>query len=293
MAPDPIPPASPFDPRLDPLLPPAASRAPSRGDSRPAVLSSLVDTLRPRQTGAAPREVLLAVVRDALESGKPDAALGLLDELWSADVTREDCWYLRGQALYELERFAEAGEVAGQGLARAPRSAALLFLLSNCELELSNLPGAERAIAGALALLPEHPVLLSRYAELLARAGRLDEAGDLLERAAAAAPGHPLVAHAQVAPSAARSPRSDDVASVIGAGPDPYGRAALGLSLLTPAARLVEEPGTDAACRRTAGLVVTVMVGGAIVLAALGFRPAGATLLVTALAGPRLWRARG
>lgn len=225
------------------------------------------------------------------KSGRPGAALELLDGLWSADLALEDCWHLRGQSLYDLGRIGEAAQVTGQGLARAPRSVALLFLLSNCESALGNPSGAERALLGALALESEQPVLLSRYAELLVHAGRTDEAAGLLARAELAAPGHPLVEHARLALSDAEARAGDGVTR--SEGPDPYARAGIGLSLLMP---VFGRPaaGSDGGSGRWIGMVVRLaLVGGAIVLVALGFRLAAALLLVTALAGPRLWRARG
>ena len=279
--------------RLDALYVPTGLSSPAGGErARPIPPPSPIDALLSRRPDEPQREVLLGLVRDALEAGHTGAALELLDRLWSAELSREDCWYLRGQALYELKRFQEAGEVAGRGLERLPRSVALLFLLSNCELKLHNLAGAERAILDALALVPEHPVLLCRYAALLVRAGRTDEAARLLERADGVAPDHPLVLLERAAQGAAAHVASGEP-PVIESRVDPYARVGVGLSLLGLAGA---SSGTATPSRRPGeGMVVlqAALVGLAIVLAAFGFRVSATIAFVTALAAPRLWRARG
>jgi tetratricopeptide (TPR) repeat protein len=193
----------------------------------------LADAPQLRRMDDAQRELLLGLVREAIESGHPDSALRLLDQLWSADLSREDCWYLRGQALYQLSRFQEAGQVTQQGLIHRPQSIALLFLLCSCELKLNNLPGAERAILEAIGLFPDHPVLLCRYANLLARAGRTDEARRLLDQAENAAPGYPLIELERKHLRMLAEHRQTGAASpVIDNRPDVYARPSIGLSLL-------------------------------------------------------------
>jgi tetratricopeptide (TPR) repeat protein len=292
MSSDPVAPVSAFRSSLDfvaPSIPTSTGFGghPQRSPSPPP------DGRLGHPTDEPQREMLLALVKDALESGHPGAALELLDRLWTADLAREDCWYLRGQLLYELKRFAEAGEVAGQGLARVPGSVALLYLLGNCELKLNNIAGAEKAIRDALALAPEHPVLLCRLAELLTRSGRLDEATTLVARAATAAPTHPLVAHERGALQAARE-RDATMPSIIENAPDAYGRAAIGMLLLgaTPAA-VAPKFGAEAVGGWWLWAVGAGLVGAVIALALLGHWVPAAVLLVTVLAGPLLWTARG
>jgi tetratricopeptide (TPR) repeat protein len=279
--------------RLDALYVPAGLSSPAGGErASPIPPPSPVDSLLSRQPDDPQREVLLGLVRDALEAGHTGAALELLDRLWSAELSREDCWYLRGQALYELKRYREAGDVAGRGLERLPRSVALLFLLSNCELKLQNLAGAERAILDALALVPEHPVLLCRYAALLVRSGRTEEASRLLDRADGVAPDHPLVLLERAAQAAAGLGTGGEP-QIIESQVDPYVRAGVGLSLLGLAAAT----GSKASPSRAPGEGMVVLrgalVGLAIALAAFGLRVPAAIAFVTALAVPRLWRARG
>jgi len=272
---------------------PVGVASPAGGErARPIPPPSPVDSLLSRQPDDPRREVLLGLVRDALEAGHAGAALELLDRLWSAELSREDCWFLRGQALFELKRYREAGDVARRGLERLPRSVALLFLLSNCELKLQNLAGAERAILDALALVPEHPVLLCRYAALLVRSGGTEEAFRQLDRADGVAPDHPLVLLERAAQAAAGLATSGEP-QIIESQADPYARAGVGLSLLGLAAA----PGGTASPSGAPGegmvLLRGALVGLAIALAAFGFRVPAAIAFVTALAVPRLGRARG
>jgi tetratricopeptide (TPR) repeat protein len=290
MAPDPVSPIPAFRPHIDTVAPQGDPRPrPDSGRGRPASAAALLADVLIHGSGDVPTDSVLALVRDALEEGHPEAALKLLDPLWSAELAREDCWFLRGQALYQLKRFAEAGDVAEQGLARLPHSVALRYLLASCELSLGHGAGAERAILAALALAPDEPVLLCRLAGLLGRAGRGDEAGRLLRRAAAVAPGHSLVAHerlslaAPAADQAGPAPTTEDRAA-------PYTRAGIGLSLLAaPPARRPAE----AVPLRWTEPVRLVWLGAAVILFASGHRTAGLLLGFTTIAGPILWRARG
>jgi tetratricopeptide (TPR) repeat protein len=268
----------------------------SSGSFRLPALESGQEAARTRRLNEAQREVLLQLIREALESGHPTSALELLDQLWTSDLSREDCWYLRGQALYELKRFEDAGDVAGQGLARVPRSVVLYYLLSNCELQLHNLAGAERAILGALALLPEHPLLLCRYAHLLAREGRLDEAERVLGHAVAAAPDHPLVEQERAALHAGsliphQSSGTAD-ARLIESSIDPYGRSAMGLALLACAPATSIPPLAPASRSRWMGLARVLLGGVAVILAAVGLKFPAVAALAAAVLLPRRARSQ-
>jgi tetratricopeptide (TPR) repeat protein len=180
-------------------------------------------------------------VRDALELGQPSHALELLDRLWGNDLSREDCWFLRGQALYGLQRFLDAGRISAEGLERAPQSVALLYLLCNCEAQLNDLAAAEHALVRALALLPGNMLLVCRYVHLLARQGRLAEAEAQLERATLLDPDFPLVEQerrflATLAGSGGVT-TDEQIGALIRESADPYGRAPLALSLLGPVPR--------------------------------------------------------
>jgi thioredoxin-like negative regulator of GroEL len=289
MAPDPVPPVAAYRPQIDHVVPQGDPRArPDFGAGRPSAPRAPVDDLLVHGSGHTPTETLLALVRDALEEGHPEVALRLLDPWWSAGQNREECWCLRTQALYQLKRFAEAGDVAEQGLARLPDSVALRYLLANCELSRGDGPGAERAMRAALALAPDQPVVLCRLAEWLGRTGRGEEAGRLVRRAAAAAPGHPLVAHEQLA--LARAPgHPPDPAAPGDRLAEPYTRAGIALSLVAapPAVR----PAASVP-HRWSEAIRLAWLGAAVILFVSGHRAVGLVLGLTTIAGPILWRAR-
>jgi tetratricopeptide (TPR) repeat protein len=174
----------------------------------------------------AQRALLADLVRDALEAGRPTQALTLLSLLRRAAPNGLDTLFLHGQALYQLERFLEGAMVASQGLNDHPRSAALLYLVANCEARLGNAPAAERALRAALVLRRDDPTLLCRLADLVLREGRWEESERLLYLALDAMPAHPVVVAAMRGrdhPGAAwASPRPGDL----------YGSAAVGSLLL-------------------------------------------------------------
>jgi hypothetical protein len=112
----------------------------------------------------------------------------------------------------------------------------LLYLLCNCEARLGHFGAAEDAIVRALTLLPDHPLLLCRYAHLLAQAGRLDEAQGLLRLAEAVAPGYAMVEQERqfVATLSGHGGVSADeqIGALIRESADPYARPSLGAALL-------------------------------------------------------------
>lgn len=141
---------------------------------------------------------IATLARHYLDIGRPERALEALDRPGAADMEGAELWYLRGQALYELDRFEDANRVALAGLAQLPESIPLLFLRCNCAAKLDDLASAEQAILTALQLRPEEPALLCRYALLVARAGQLDKAARLIAEAARIDAEDPAVARARV-----------------------------------------------------------------------------------------------
>lgn len=140
----------------------------------------------------------LALARHFLEIGQPGRALETLDR--ASGVPADAAAHaLRGLALHDLGRYADAARVARAGLAREPESLPLLRLLCDAEARLGNLAEAERAILAALRLAPDEPRLLCRYAHLVAGAGQADKARRLVEEAARLAPDDPAVLRARVA----------------------------------------------------------------------------------------------
>ncbi|HEX8053885.1 MAG TPA: tetratricopeptide repeat protein [Thermoleophilaceae bacterium] len=122
-----------------------------------------------------------------LEINRPEEALHALD---SSGVALEEpgAWLIRGTALFALERHDEAGKAAEEGLREDPDDVWLLHLLSIAKEALGDLAASERAILAALELEPDIPGLYTQYADLLMRAGQLDKAHAVIERAAALDP---------------------------------------------------------------------------------------------------------
>lgn len=139
----------------------------------------------------------LAAAARYLEIGQPERTLELLAGSAGDGLEGEVFWLLRSQALYELDRYAEASEAARAGLARSPDSSGMLYLLSNAEAERGNLAGAEEALLAALRIAPDSAEYLARYGVLVARGGQFDKAERLLQRAAALEPDSADVARAR------------------------------------------------------------------------------------------------
>ncbi|XXY53302.1 tetratricopeptide repeat protein [Sorangium sp. So ce269] len=125
-----------------------------------------------------------ALARHYLHVDQPRRALDVLERLTDADLEDAELWELRAAALHALERPAEAARAAREGLARAPESPYLLYLLSACEAQLGDAAAAERAILSCLRLAPESAPALCHYALLVAKAGQVAKAARLVEEAA-------------------------------------------------------------------------------------------------------------
>jgi tetratricopeptide (TPR) repeat protein len=125
----------------------------------------------------------LIMARHYLSMGRADKALETLGQPSAADFEDARFWLLRGLAFHQLERYEEAQKVVAKGLALAPESAELLWLLFRCEKEADRLAEAERAILKALQQSPENPFFLSEYALLVAQVGQMAKAERLLQEA--------------------------------------------------------------------------------------------------------------
>ncbi|MDX2193397.1 MAG: hypothetical protein NW201_08575 [Gemmatimonadales bacterium] len=259
-----------------------ASRGAARQGSSASARAALAGVARPEEGGA--RSLIMDVIREALTMGQPGEALELLDGIWQKAVTREDAWFMRGQALYELQRFLEAGEITQQGIEKHPNSGALYYLLCNCETQLNHLDAAERAILQALRILPENALVRARYAHLLVRMDRVAEAAEQLKLAEAIAPGHPVLAQERKFLAAVTSGpfgQQNKVGALLHEATDPYARSALGLSLLPGDERLASAlpAGTPGESAAGAGRGIVEMVAAYWWVLALG----GAGLLLLAL----------
>jgi tetratricopeptide (TPR) repeat protein len=123
----------------------------------------------------------------------PHKALEILSGAESDSIDDYYFWYLLGFSYYSLERYPDADRAAKKGLSIHAESIDLLLLLCNIQTKLNNLAAAERAILSALRQLPDHPVLLCRYASLVASDRQLDKAEKLVEEAARSDPDSPVV----------------------------------------------------------------------------------------------------
>jgi tetratricopeptide (TPR) repeat protein len=137
----------------------------------------------------------MALAEHYLGVGQPQRTLELLSSADGDSFERVDYWHLRSGALYELKRYQEAIEAAGEGLARDPHWIPLLYVRGMAEGELERLPDAERTMLAALELDPQDPFLLCGYARLVARAGQFRKAERLVEEAARVDPENPRVLH--------------------------------------------------------------------------------------------------
>jgi tetratricopeptide (TPR) repeat protein len=135
----------------------------------------------------------MALAEHYLEVGQPRRTLDLLSSADGDSFERPDYWRLRTAALYELERYSDAVQAAGEGLARDPHWVPLLYLRAMAEGELDELADAERSMLAALELDPEDPYLLCGYARLCARGGQLAKAERLVDEAARVDPENPSV----------------------------------------------------------------------------------------------------
>lgn len=134
-----------------------------------------------------------------LDIGQPARALEIMRQMAGAELENPRYWYLRGRALYALDRHAEAAQALRVGLKRAPWDVQLLHLLSCAEQQQGNLAAAERAVLAALQLAPENPALLSQYGLLVAQGGQLAKAQRLVEMAARLDPENVYVGRARTA----------------------------------------------------------------------------------------------
>lgn len=129
----------------------------------------------------------LALARHYASIGQPQRVLDALERLQPPHEA--EAWALRGEALYQVDRYDEGAEAARRGLELEPENAVLLDVLALNLIELDDLAGAEGALLAALEQWPEDTALISHYAFACARGGQGAKARKLLDRAAALSPG--------------------------------------------------------------------------------------------------------
>lgn len=125
----------------------------------------------------------------------PADALAILDEVWSGARHTETGWYLRASSLALLGLPGEAARVAADAVMRNPQSAANHFLRSLAQLSLGELQAARASVAEAVRHSEPDALLLVQSALLEAQSGNVNDAEQLLRRAAAQWPEHPALAY--------------------------------------------------------------------------------------------------
>jgi Flp pilus assembly protein TadD len=135
----------------------------------------------------------LALARHYLDVDRPQAALDALANVQGDELEDGEYWSIRAEALLHLGRAKEGAEAARRGLEQEPYDIGLLDALALCELDNRNFAAAERALASALEVWPEHPTLLSHRALVLAVDRRYDAAREVVAEAMRVDPESPAV----------------------------------------------------------------------------------------------------
>jgi len=92
-------------------------------------------------------------------------------------------WWLRGLALFGLDRLDEALAATSSGLRIDPEHTLLLDLVARCQIARGDLVKAEEAVLAALRVDAEDADLLALYALIVAKAGQLEKAKKLIAEA--------------------------------------------------------------------------------------------------------------
>src|SRR4051794_1087206 len=115
------------------------------------------------ETGLAP----LALARHYALIGQPERVLRALERAEQLDDP--EVWALRGEALYQVDRYEEGADASRRGLELEPDNPVLLDVLALNSIELGDLGEAERALLAALDLWPDDATLICHYAFACAR----------------------------------------------------------------------------------------------------------------------------
>lgn len=126
-----------------------------------------------------------------LEQGETDKGLGLVRAASKARPADPTITLNLGVAYRRLGRHGEAVQVLKEALGRAPRDLGLIVNLAQAQLASKDFNGADRVIARALRLFPDHGALLLLNIRLLREQGLLKEAELLALRCRAAFPQAP------------------------------------------------------------------------------------------------------
>ncbi|MEO0604998.1 MAG: hypothetical protein AAF211_26440 [Myxococcota bacterium] len=135
-----------------------------------------------------PTQDKLALAHHLVQTDNPHRALEVLASLPAEAIDLERYWFVRAEALGELDRRDEAREAVEAGLARHPESVPLLTTLGDEHLHAADFVQAEKAYLAALQHAPLWIPALLGYAEVVASVGQHDKAEALIERAARLGP---------------------------------------------------------------------------------------------------------
>jgi len=126
-----------------------------------------------------------------LEQGETDKGLGLVRAASKARPADPTIALNLGVAYRRLGRDGDAVQVLREALGRAPRDLGLIVNLAQAQLASKDFTGADRVIAKALRLFPDHGALLLLNVRLLREQGLLKEAELLALRCRSAFPQAP------------------------------------------------------------------------------------------------------
>lgn len=137
----------------------------------------------------------IILARSELARGRSELALNHLRGVGSEALEDEQFWVISGRAHYNMDQNQQAVDAVERGLSKFPNSVALLTILGDATMR-SDQARSERSYLAALAIAPNDPTLLSRYATLCAIDGQFDKARQLLQKASSHAPASPPVLRA-------------------------------------------------------------------------------------------------
>jgi Flp pilus assembly protein TadD len=130
----------------------------------------------------------LHLARHYLEMGRQQAALDVLDSATSDDLETATYWEMRSQVLAELGRNDESALAAERGLERHPEDIGLLDAFAIAESQRGFHARAAKALAKALEIDPQNPLLLAHRGFILAQGKEVEEARAAIAEAMKLAP---------------------------------------------------------------------------------------------------------
>ncbi|HEY3556399.1 MAG TPA: tetratricopeptide repeat protein [Kribbella sp.] len=144
-----------------------------------------------------PAESALGMANHWLQIGRPERALSELEALPGEAALDLRADLIRGTALHQLDRNAEAVDALQDALNRHGPFPPLLHVLGYALRAEGKLAEAEAVFLQGLSLDPTDPDLLIGYARVCLFAGQAEKASALVERAAAQAPESVVVSAAR------------------------------------------------------------------------------------------------